>query len=90
VETRTKSLFVGAIAAGMLALAAIGSWRAKREGLLVWPVIAVILYSNAIYAVFLAFARYSMPLYPTLSVLSAAGALSLLERWFVSVRRPSP
>jgi hypothetical protein len=33
----------------------------------------VVLYFNAIYAVFLAFARYSMPLFPTLTILAAGG-----------------
>jgi 4-amino-4-deoxy-L-arabinose transferase-like glycosyltransferase len=73
VETRAKSLYVGAIALVVLALAAVGYWRASRAGKTVWPIAAVVLYFNAIYAVFLAFARYSMPLFPTLTILVAGG-----------------
>jgi len=77
VETRGKSLFVGAIALVMLALAAVGYARASRGGKTVWPIAAVVLYFNAIYAVFLAFARYSMPLFPTLTILVAGGLAAL-------------
>jgi hypothetical protein len=80
VETRAKSIFVGAVAALVLILAAAGVLRARREGHLVWPVVATILYFNVIYALFLAFARYSMPLFPTLVVLAAGGLTSLAER----------
>lgn len=81
VETRTKSLFVGAIAVAVLALALVGVLRARRAGIVVWPVVAVLVYFNAVYAVFLAFARYSMPLYPTLIVLAAGGIAALSERF---------
>ena len=80
VETRKKSLLVGAIALTFLTLAALGVGSARRRHALVWPVAAVLLYVNAIYAVFLAFARYSMPLYPTLTALSAGGLAALAER----------
>jgi 4-amino-4-deoxy-L-arabinose transferase-like glycosyltransferase len=79
VETRSKSLLVGAVAMIMLILAGIGTFRAWRERALIWPVWFVVGYFNAIYAAFLAFARYSMPLFPTLSVLAAAGLVTLLE-----------
>jgi len=78
VETRSKSIMVGALAALMLVLAGIGSWRAWRSGVVVWPVLAVLVYFNAIYAAFLGFARYSMPLFPTLTVLAAGGLAALL------------
>jgi 4-amino-4-deoxy-L-arabinose transferase-like glycosyltransferase len=85
VETRTKSLLVGAIALVVLVFSVIGAIRASRGGAVVWPVILLILYFNAFYAAFLALARYSMPLYPTLSVLMAGGLASLLglvsSRW---------
>jgi len=85
VETRKKSLMVGAVALTMLCLAALGVLRAHRKGATVWPVLVVIVYFNAIYAAFLAFARYSMPLFPTLTVLAAGGLFSrlepLLRRW---------
>lgn len=90
VETRQKSLLVGAIALVMLTLAALGTWRAWRQGSLVWPVALVIVYFNAIYAAILAFARYSMPLFPTLTVL-AAGGLVWLSEWIFrgwAARRP--
>lgn len=77
VETRIKSLFVGFIAVLVLALSVLGVRRARAEGTTVWPVLLVIVYFNAIYAAFLAFGRYSMPLFPTLSVLAAAGLVSL-------------
>jgi len=85
VETRKKSLMVGAVALVVLSLAGFGAWRAHLKQATVWPVLAVIAYFNAIYAAFLAFARYSMPLFPTLTVLAAGGLLSILEpllrRW---------
>ncbi|HEY0467749.1 MAG TPA: glycosyltransferase family 39 protein [Polyangiaceae bacterium] len=82
VETRKKSLLVGAMALIVLFFAGLGVWRARRERTLVWPVVVVIAYFNAIYAAFLAFARYSMPLYPTLTVLAAGGAFTLFELVF--------
>ena len=82
VETRNKSLFVGSIALVMLVFAGLGVAHAVRRRMEVWPVVLVLLYSNAIYAAFLALARYSMPLYPTIAVLSAGGALWLADRLF--------
>jgi hypothetical protein len=92
VETRKKSLIVGSIALIVLGFAGLGVWRARRERTLVWPVVAVILYFNAIYAAFLAFARYSMPLYPTLTVLASGGAVTLFELVFrrAAQRRSTP
>lgn len=93
VETRRKSLIVGAIALTMLTLAVLGARSRRVSSSPLWPVAAVLLYFNAIYAAFLAFARYSMPLYPTLTVLAAGGVLSLLEpalsRWRGQKSRPS-
>jgi len=80
VETRTKSVFVGAIALVMLGLAAIGVLEARRRGQAVWPIVFVIVYSNAFYAALLALARYSMPLFPTLIALSAGGLWHLWTR----------
>lgn len=85
VETRFKSLLVGSMAIVMLTLSALGVWRAYRLGATVWPVLLVLLYFNAFYAAFLAFARYSMPLFPTLSLLAGAGVVWLVtavqSRW---------
>lgn len=79
-ETRVKSAFVGVIALVFLALAGRGVLLAVRRGSVVWPVPFVLLYFNLIYAAFLAFARYSMPLYPTLIVLAAAPLAELSRR----------
>jgi 4-amino-4-deoxy-L-arabinose transferase-like glycosyltransferase len=93
VETRAKSLIVGAIALVVLALAAVGYARASRGGDTVWPIAAVVLYFNAIYAAFLAFARYSMPLFPTLTILVAGGlaalAAALLRRLQAGASAPA-
>ena len=80
VETKLKSVIVGSIAIVVLALSAIGYARASRLNLLAWPIIGVVLYFNAIYAAFLAFARYSMPLFPTLAILAGAGIVTLAEQ----------
>jgi hypothetical protein len=80
VETRVKSLFVGSIAAVVLAFSIAGYARASRRSALVWPVVAVLVYFNAIYAVFLSFARYSMPLFPTLAILAGGGVVALLDQ----------
>jgi 4-amino-4-deoxy-L-arabinose transferase-like glycosyltransferase len=79
VETRTKSIFVGLIALAVLSLSVAGCVRALRRNALVWPVVMVLIYFNVIYAAFLAFARYSMPLYPTLAVLAAGGIAEFFE-----------
>jgi 4-amino-4-deoxy-L-arabinose transferase-like glycosyltransferase len=73
VETRSKSLIVGGLAALALALAFIGWRAARREGIDVSPVIAVVVYFNVLYAVMLSFARYSMPVFPSLLILSGHG-----------------
>jgi 4-amino-4-deoxy-L-arabinose transferase-like glycosyltransferase len=82
VETRGKSLLVGGLALIVLAFSAGGALRARRAGAIVWPVLFVVVYFNGIYAVFLAFARYSMPLFPLLSVLTAGGVAALTELVF--------
>jgi 4-amino-4-deoxy-L-arabinose transferase-like glycosyltransferase len=87
VETRTRSVIVGGIALVVLLLGALGAVRAHREGTLIWPVLLVVVYFNAIYAAVLAMARYSMPLFPMLSVIAAGGLAWLLaplfRRWVV-------
>jgi hypothetical protein len=80
VETRVKSLFVGSIAAVVLAFSIAGYVRASHRNALVWPVVAVLVYFNLIYAAFLAFARYSMPLFPTLAILAGGGLVALLDQ----------
>jgi 4-amino-4-deoxy-L-arabinose transferase-like glycosyltransferase len=78
VETRSRSLLVGGIALGVLLLSAFGARSAYAQGAAVWPILLIVVYFNAMYAVFLAMARYSMPLFPTLSVVAAGGLV-----WFV-------
>jgi 4-amino-4-deoxy-L-arabinose transferase-like glycosyltransferase len=73
VETRAKSILVGVVALFCLFGAALGVVRAHRQRLTIWPVVLVIVYVNAFYAAILAFARYSMPIYPTLLILVAGG-----------------
>ena len=90
VETRKKSVIVGGIALVVLGFAALGAWRAWRRGALVWPVLFVIAYFNLIYAAFLAFARYSMPLFPTLTVLAAGGLVSLFPALFRRLGERAP
>jgi 4-amino-4-deoxy-L-arabinose transferase-like glycosyltransferase len=84
VETRKKSLLVGGIALAALALGGYGWIRARRRGIDVFPVVSVIIYFNLIYAVFLAFARYSMPVFPTLLVMTAYGLDGLVPARRVS------
>lgn len=85
VQSRTASLLDGAIALVVLGFAVLGVLHARRRGSVTWPVVSVILYFNVFYAVILAFGRYSMPLYPTLLILSAGGVAALAPRlasWF--------
>ncbi len=82
VETPTKSKLVGALALLALLLAGIGVCKARKEGVDVAPVVATVLYFNVTYAVILAFARYSMPVFPALLVLSAQGLSVILTTLF--------
>ncbi|HEX6241411.1 MAG TPA: hypothetical protein VFZ61_10975, partial [Polyangiales bacterium] len=81
VETRTKSLLVGGIALVVLSFSVIGYVGATRRKLLVWPIGVLLLYFNLIYAAVLAFARYSMPLYPTLMMLAIPGVVFVKQRF---------
>ena len=64
-ETRTKSLFFLGNALVLLGLGGIGLWR-KREGAGALVVFWTVVYFNLCYAAILAYARYSMMLYPLL------------------------
>ena len=70
----------GAGLAHILALAFFGWLRARRQRIDTTPVISVVLYFNLMYAAILAFARYSMPVFPTLLVLAAFGVAQLLPQ----------
>lgn len=86
VETRKKSLLIGAIALLYLGFAGLGWFRARRTGIDTSPIVSVVLYFNVIYAAILAFARYSMPVYPTLVVLTAYGLAQLLPSRLLNQR----
>lgn len=92
VETRKKSVIIGSIALLMLSLATVGWINAQSKRIDALPVLSVILYFNLIYAAILAFARYSMPVYPTLLVLSGYGLTVLLSKFHqrVLVKPRSP
>ena len=72
VETKKKSVAIGGMALLLLFGAGLGVRRAHRKGREALPVVAVLLYFHLTYAVILAFARYSFPLYPTLLVFAVA------------------
>jgi 4-amino-4-deoxy-L-arabinose transferase-like glycosyltransferase len=76
VETPGKSMMVGAFSLAALLLAFKGWRAAKQAGIDVTPIIAMLLYFNILYAAMLALARYSMPMFPTLMVLTGFGAAS--------------
>lgn len=80
VQSRTLSLLLGASALIFLGLSAVGVVHAARRGIMTWPTVFVIVYFNVVYAAILAFGRYSMPLYPTILVLAAAGLAALAPR----------
>jgi len=98
VETPGKSILVGLFAFVGLGLAAVGWRRAAAEGIDVTPIIATVLYFWILYAVLLAVARYSMPLLPSLLVLSAYGlgavvpVVRKIGLWPTTfrLRRPAP
>ncbi len=73
VETPKKSIMVGCIALFCLGFGWYGVKTARRQKIPVEPVVALVLYFNGIYALILSFARYSMPVYPSLLPLTAYG-----------------
>jgi 4-amino-4-deoxy-L-arabinose transferase-like glycosyltransferase len=77
VETPAKSLLVGFFSLIAIVLAIRGSLLAREAGISVVPLIAFVLYFNVLYAAILALARYSMPIFPTLLVMSACGISGL-------------
>lgn len=80
VETPAKSLLVGGLSLFALVLAGIGCADARIRGISVFAPVLVVVYCNLIYAVMLSFARYSMPVFPSLLVLSGNGAWVLAAR----------
>jgi len=79
VETPAKSLLVGSLALTAWALALLGWRRARAQDREVAPILVTVLYFNVVYAAILAFARYSMPVFPGLLALSANGVCALLD-----------
>ncbi|MCL5284013.1 MAG: glycosyltransferase family 39 protein [Armatimonadetes bacterium] len=73
VETPKKSIIVGCIALFCLGFGWYGIMAARRQQIPVEPVVSLVLYFNGIYALILSFARYSMPVYPSLLPLTAYG-----------------
>jgi hypothetical protein len=90
VETRLKSLVIGGMALVLLVLSALGVLRARRDSVVTWPVVAVILYLNLVYAATVAVARFSMPLYPMLLIFAAGGLASLVPRLAPLTSRLAP
>lgn len=88
VETRGKSLLIGFSALIMLVLAIFGWSDAKARGIDTTPVISVVIYYHILYAIILAFARYSMLVYPTLIVMSVYGVRRLAS--ILSANRMKP
>jgi small basic protein len=80
VDTVKKSLIVGAIAFLLIGLAIFGWIRARKQDIDPTPIVVVVLYYNIMYAAILAFARYSMPVYPALIALSAFGVAQFLPK----------
>ena len=81
VETPAKAIMVGIFALLALIPAAIGVKSAVNHGKDYLPPVAVVLYFNILYAAVLSFARYSMPIFPTLLVLSAYGWLAIFTKY---------
>ena len=79
-ETRGKSTVFVVCALGTLALGAWGGWRSRgRIGpAVIW---LTVLYFNLLYAAVLAWARYSMPLYPPLLLLGVPIVVDSIDRW---------
>ena len=87
-ETRGKSLVFMACALGTLGLWGWSSWCRRSfsaTGVVLWTV----LYFNLLYAAVLAWARYSMPLYPLLLLVGIPGAMEALERMRANRRQVS-
>jgi hypothetical protein len=90
VETRLTSLVLGGMALVLLALSVLGVLRARRDSVVTWPVVAVVLYLNVVYATTVAIARYSMPLYPLLLIFAAGGLASLVPHLAPLTARLAP
>ena len=75
-----NSLAAGAMAIFAWFFAAFGLVRSRREGRPAWLVLAPVVYLNLLLAALLSLGRYSVPVLPSLLVLSAAGLDWLLER----------
>jgi 4-amino-4-deoxy-L-arabinose transferase-like glycosyltransferase len=87
----TTSLVAGSTALVGWIFAGVGLGRARREGKLVWPLMAPILYLNVLLALLLALGRYSVPVLPCLMVLAAFGADTLLDKYGVRwLKAPAP
>jgi 4-amino-4-deoxy-L-arabinose transferase-like glycosyltransferase len=76
----TNSMLAGVLAAASWLLAFVGWRRARREHRPAWLLLLPVLYLNVALAFLLALGRYSVPILPVLTVLSAFGIDTLLRR----------
>jgi 4-amino-4-deoxy-L-arabinose transferase-like glycosyltransferase len=76
----TNSLLTGLLALGVWVFALVGASRGWREGRPVWLVLLPPLHLNILLAALLALGRYSVPVLPTLLVVSAYGVDTVLTR----------
>jgi 4-amino-4-deoxy-L-arabinose transferase-like glycosyltransferase len=78
--TRLNSLLVGSLALLAWVFALFGWRQARKQGLVLWPLLQPIISLNLLYAFMLALGRYSAPTIPTLMVLASWGFVCLIER----------
>ncbi len=79
VETPAKSVMIGGLALIAIAFAFIGM-RARQAPIWVCAVpVAIVLYYQILYAAMLAFARYSMPLFPVILAMSSGGMVAVFD-----------
>jgi 4-amino-4-deoxy-L-arabinose transferase-like glycosyltransferase len=79
--TRTNSMLVGLLALAGWVLAAVGQYRADREGQQAWLIWLPIVVMNVFVALLIPLGRYSVPVIPSLMILAAFGIDTLLMRW---------
>ncbi len=77
----TNSILAGVLALASLTLAFVGLRRSRTEGQPAWILILPAIYLNLFLAALLALGRYSVPILPSLLVVSAFGLDGLLARF---------
>jgi hypothetical protein len=81
-----NSLFAGTLAFFAWGLAIVGLRRAHREGQSAWIPLLPVVYLNLLLAALLALGRYSIPVMPSLLVVSGFGIDTILARRTVAPR----